>query len=180
LIDPKSHSKIADIPLKGHPEGFQLDAKSQQIFVNVPDDHAISVVDRRTSQVGTNWPTSDARGNFPMAIDEASSQLFVVFRSPAKLRAFSMQTSKMIDELKVCGDSDDVFFDAKHKRLYVSCGAGFVDVIDASGAYKRVALIPTASGARTSLFVPELDRLFLAVRASSGQPAAIWVFRPAE
>jgi len=180
VIDPKSRSKIADIPLKGHPEAFQLDTKSQQIFVNVPDDHAISVVDHGTTQVGTNWPTSDARGNFPMAIDEASSQVFVVFRSPTKLRAYSMQTGKAIDELKVCSDSDDVFFDAKRKRLYVSCGTGFVDVVDASGAYKRIAHIPTASGARTSLFVPELDRLFLAVRASSGQPAAIWVFRPAE
>jgi hypothetical protein len=180
MIDPKSRSKIADIPLKGHPEGFQLDAKSQQIFVNVPDGHAIAVVDRRTSQVGTNWPTSDARGNFPMAMDEASSQVFVVFRSPAKLRTYSMQTGKAIDQLKVCSDSDDVFFDAKRKRLYVSCGTGFVDVVDVSSAYRRIARIPTVVGARTSLFVPELDRLFLAVRASSGQPAAIWVFRPSE
>jgi hypothetical protein len=38
----------------------------------------------------------------------------------------------------------------------------------------------TASGARTSLFVPELDRLFVAVRARSKEPAAIWVFRPAQ
>ena len=145
VIDPKSRSKIADILLKGHPEGFQLDAKSQQIFVNVPDDHAISVIDRGTSQVGTNWPTSDARGNFPMAIDEASSQVFVVFRSPAKLRTYSMQTGKAIDELKVCSDSDDVFFDAKRRRIYVSCGTGFVDVVDASGTYKRVVRISTAS-----------------------------------
>jgi hypothetical protein len=33
-------------------------------------------------------------------------------------------------------------------------------------------------GARTSLFVPELDRLLLAVRAEAEQPASIWVFRP--
>ena len=38
--------------------------------------------------------------------------------------------------------------------------------------------IPTVSGARTSLFVPELDRLFVAVRSSGNKPAAIWVFRP--
>jgi hypothetical protein len=33
-------------------------------------------------------------------------------------------------------------------------------------------------GARTSLFVPELDRLYVAVRASGAEPAAIWVFKP--
>jgi hypothetical protein len=44
--------------------------------------------------------------------------------------------------------------------------------------YGRLARVPTVSGARTSLFVPELDRLFLAVRARSDDPAAIWVLRP--
>jgi hypothetical protein len=76
-----------------------------------------------------------------------------------------METGKVVNELGICGDSDDVFVDAKRKRLYVGCGAGYVEVIDASASYKRLARISTATGARTSLFVPELDRLFLAVPA---------------
>jgi hypothetical protein len=41
----------------------------------------------------------------------------------------------------------------RHRR----CGDGFLDVLDAKGsAYRRIAHIPTVSGARTSLFVPEL------------------------
>jgi hypothetical protein len=52
-------------------------------------------------------------------------------------------------------------------------------VLDAeNGGYKRLAYIPTAAGARTALFIPELDRFLLAVRAARGEPAAIWVFRP--
>lgn len=180
MIDPNTRRKIADIPLKAHPEGFQLDAKNHQIFVNVPDARAIAVIDILKGQQIETWPTTDARANFPMTIDEASSHVVTVFRSPTKLRAYSMQTGKVVNELQICGDSDDVFFDAKRKRLYVSCGAGFIDVIDASGTYKRVARISTVPGARTSLFIPELDRLFLAVRASSGEAAAIWVFRPVE
>jgi hypothetical protein len=80
---------------------------------------------------------------------------------------------------ETCGDADDVFVDAKRHRVYVSCGEGMVDVFDQTEAgYRRLAQIPTVSGARTSLFVPDLDRLFVAVRARSGEPAAIWVFRP--
>ena len=80
---------------------------------------------------------------------------------------------------ETCGDADDLFVDAKRDRVYVSCGAGFIDVFEPKGAaYRRVARIPTISGARTSLFVPELDRLLVAVRARSEAPAAIWVFRP--
>jgi hypothetical protein len=115
-----------------------------------------------------------------MAIDDASSQVISVFRSPAKLRAYSMQTGKIVNELDICGDSDDVFFNAKRRQIYVSCGAGFIDVIDASGKYERVAHIPTVPGARTSLFAPELNRFFLAVRASSGESPAVWVYRPVE
>jgi hypothetical protein len=76
-----------------------------------------------------------------------------------------------------CGDADDVFHDAKRRRVYVSCGEGFIDVFDDNG-YRRIAHIRTVAGARTALFVPEIDRLLLAVRANGGEPAAIWVFRP--
>jgi hypothetical protein len=34
------------------------------------------------------------------------------------------------------------------------------------------------AGARTSLFVPEMDRLLVAVRAGPAEPAAIWMFKP--
>ena len=75
--------------------------------------------------------------------------------------------------------ADDVFVDRKHRRVYVSCGEGVVDVLESGAGYRRLARVSTAPGARTSLFVPELDRLFVAVRAVSSEPAAIWVFRPA-
>jgi len=62
----------------------------------------------------------------------------------------------------------------------VSCGEGSIDVFQSgSGEYKRLGQIKTEPGARTSLFVPELDSFFLAVRATPSQGAAVWVFRPA-
>jgi hypothetical protein len=62
----------------------------------------------------------------------------------------------------------------------VICGAGYVDVLAARGdTYERVTRISTVSGARTGLFVPELDRLFVAARARGSAPAAVWEFRPA-
>jgi hypothetical protein len=66
------------------------------------------------------------------------------------------------------------------RGVYVSRGEGVVDVLEQRATcYGRVARVPTVWGARTSLFVPELDRLYVAVRARSHEPAAIWVFRPA-
>jgi len=87
----------------------------------------------------------------------------------------------VLAEVDTCGDVDDLFFDRKRKRVYISCGQGFIDVLDARDpAFVRLARIATVPGARTSLFVPNADRLFLAVRAQGGQGAAIWVYRVAE
>ena len=107
------------------------------------------------------------------------SRILVVFRSPPELAVFSMADGKPVATAETCGDVDDLFVDAKRARVYVSCGAGYLDVfgIDAA-AYRRIARIPTATGARTSLFVPEIDRLLVAVRAGPAGPAAIWVFKP--
>ena len=81
--------------------------------------------------------------------------------------------------MDVCGDADDVFSDGKRQRVYVTCGEGAIDVIETSeGKYRSLGRIATVSGARTALFVAELDRLYLAVRASGAEPAAIWVYRP--
>jgi hypothetical protein len=179
VIDPVSLSKIADIRLKAHPEGFQIEETGTQVFVNLPDAREISVVDLATGSTGS-LPVQGAGSNFPMAIDSGAHRVLVVFRSPPTLMALSSQDGHVAAKIETCGDADDVFVDRKRGRIYVSCGEGVVDVFAADAAgYRRLVRVPTVSGARTSLFVPELDRLFVAVRARGSEPAAIWVFRPA-
>jgi DNA-binding beta-propeller fold protein YncE len=179
VIDPASLSRTADIRLKAHPEGFQIDETGTQVFVNVPDAHEIVVVDLATGST-QSLPTQGAGSNFPMAIDGDTHLVLVVFRSPPSFMALSSQDGHVAAKAETCGDADDVFVDRKRRRVYVSCGEGVVDVLEPGEAgYRRLARVPTVSGARTSLFVPELDRLFVAVRAGSNEPAAIWVFRPA-
>jgi DNA-binding beta-propeller fold protein YncE len=176
-IDPVSRQKIADVNLKAHPESFQLDRTTGLIFINVPKAREIAVVDRVAGRQIASWPTSK-ESNFPMATDEENQRVLVVFRRPATLEVFSKAEGRSIARVETCGDADDLFLDPKRHRIYVTCGEGFVDVFDAQGEYRRLAHIPTISGARTSLFVPELDRLFLAARAASGEPASIWILRP--
>jgi YVTN family beta-propeller protein len=179
VIDPSTRKKIGEIPVKAHPEAFQIDPDTSQVFVNVPDAHAIAVVDRVSQKQIGKWPIPDRGANFPMALDPVRRQVLVIFRAPAELGVFSMTGGKLIATAETCGDADDLFIDAKRARVYVSCGAGFLDVFEPKGtSYRRIARVPTASGARTSFFVPDLDRLLVAVRASYESPAAIWVFRP--
>jgi DNA-binding beta-propeller fold protein YncE len=179
VIDTESSRKIGDVALAGHPEGFRLESSGSRIFVNVPDAHAIEVVDRNDGKILAKWSTGSLGGNFPMTLDEAAQQVVVVFRNPPMLVAFSMQNGEKVTSASTCGDADDVFVDAKRHRIYVSCGGGFLDVFESNGtAFRRIDHISTASGARTSLYVPGFDRLFVAVRAGAKQPAELWVYRP--
>lgn len=180
VIDTASRTKIADISLKAHPESFQLDPSGQHIFVNVPDAHEIALVDRASNKEVASWVTAPLRANFPMALDGTAESVLVVFRHPATLAAFSARDGQSLTAVKTCGDADDVFFDAKRGRVYVSCGEGFIDVFATAGdRFVRLDRIATAAGARTGFFAPDLDRFMLAVRATAAAPASIWVFRPA-
>jgi DNA-binding beta-propeller fold protein YncE len=175
FLDPSTRSKVQTAPLKAHPESFQI--VQDRIFVNLPDSHAVAVVDEKTGKQVANWPM-DKSGNFAMAVDRDRKQLLVAFRSPPYLGVYAITDGKLVAATETCGDVDDLFVDAKRDRVYVSCGTGFVDVFETNGtAYRRISRVPTSAGARTSLFVPEMDRLLVAVRAGAG-PAAIWVYKP--
>lgn len=179
LIDVATRRRTADIKLKDHPEAFQLEPDSSRLFVNVPDAREVAEVDWQQGRQVGRWVFPDARSNFPMAIQASRREVISVFRSPARLVAFSAEDGKVLASQETCGDADDVFHDARRDRLYVVCGEGMVDVLGADGGgYRRLAQVKTVSGARTGLFVPEFDRLFVAVRARGREPAAIWVFKP--
>ena len=88
----------------------------------------------------------------------------------------------MTGAFDIVGDADDAFFDAARKRLYVIGGQGFVDVFQREDAdhYKAISRVATAAGARTGLWVPQLNRLFVAVPHRGGQQAAIMMLEPRE
>ena len=179
IIDAATQKQIAGIPLKAHPESFQLDGSTSRIFVNVPNSRAIDVVDRTSEKKIASWPTVGRSANFAMALDAARQRVLVAFRRPAELGVFSSADGSLIASIPTCGDVDDLFVDSKRGRIYISCGEGYLDILTSDGgSYRSIGRIQTAAGARTSLFVPELDRLLLAVPANGETTAAIWVFRP--
>ena len=179
ILDPGTLERLGDIPLRGHPEGFQLSATDERIFVNVPDAREIAVIGRFGEKQLSSWPVTEMRGNFPMAIDEAGGQVISVFRSPAHIASFQASTGKIVRAVEACGDADDVFVDARRLRVYVVCGEGVVDVLNKT-TLERIARIQTASGARTGLFSPDADLLFIAARATPDSGAAVWVLKPGD
>ena len=178
VIDPVTRSLARRAPLPGHPESFQIEAG--RAFVNVPDAGAIVTVDLANGRELARWRNAAGRFNFPLALEPGGAGLASVYRLPARVAFIDRRSGQVIQALDTCGDSDDAFFDAKRRRLYVVCGGGAVDVFQQQGAggYARLARVPTRGGARTGWYSPDLDRLFVAARAEGGQGAALLVLRP--
>jgi DNA-binding beta-propeller fold protein YncE len=176
VIDSATRSKIKDIPLAAHPESFQISAETRRIFVNLPDVMSIVALDANSGGQHASWSIGADRGNFAMVLDEQNQRVLVVFRNPPKLSARDMRTGAVVAEHDTCGDVDDVFLDTKRRRIYVTCGDGFIDILNSTD-YAPLARIVTRQGARTSLFMPPLDRLAVAARANGTERAELWIYR---
>lgn len=177
-IDPAAGKPLGQVKLAGHPESFQLERDGPRVFVNVPNAKQIAVVDRASMKVTSTWPVTSAGANYPMSLDEANRRVFIGCRRPAKVLVFDTGSGKETSSFATVGDTDDLFYDAARKRLYVSGGDGFIDVVQDQGGntFSRIAHLPTAAGARTSLFVAEQRRLYLAVPHRGNQRAEIRVY----
>jgi DNA-binding beta-propeller fold protein YncE len=170
--------KSREIALDAHPESFQLETAGTRVFVNVPDRKEIQVADLSASKVLARWAVTSALGNFPMALDEPNHRLLAGCRTPARLLAIDTNNGKQTASVEIVGDTDDLFYDSTRKRVYIIGGEGFVDVIAQREAdhYDRIARYSTAPGARTGLFVPTWNKLFVAVPHRAEQRAQILVF----
>ncbi len=175
VVNAADGKQIGSIKLSAHPEAFELEKNGERIFVNVPNSRHVAVIDRKKGEVIATWKTDGAFGNFPMAFDEANHRLFIGCRIPSKLVVLNTESGEVVAKIDISGDSDDIFYDSKRHRTYAICGAGKIDIIEQTDAnnYKAVTKIDTADGARTGLFVPERDTLFVAVPHRGSQQAEI-------
>ena len=178
VVDTQTNALSGEIALSGHPESFQLERKGKRIFVNVPSAHKIEVVDREKKNVVEAWSVP-ARGNFPMALDEEHARLFIGTRSPAKLLVLDTGSGRLVAEFDSAGDADDIFYDRDAHRIYVSGGEGFVFVFEQTdpNQYRLLDKVATRKGARTSLFVPEWQTLFVALPMGTDGKAEIRAYK---
>ena len=178
IIDAGTFKQVADIKLQGHPESFQLDIAAKKIFVNVPDKQQVEIIDLDKQIVIARWKLTAAKSNFPMALDAFNHRLFIGCRHSAKLLVLDAETGKQITAIDTDSDVDDIFYNPKNGSIYLSCGGGYVDIFkqETANTYTLVEKRPSRSGARTSLFIPQSDRLIVATPKSFSSGAALMVY----
>jgi DNA-binding beta-propeller fold protein YncE len=171
VIDAKSFSLKGDIKLPGTAEGFEAEKKSSKLFLNVPDTNEVVVIDTGKKEITGTYPLKLAGANHPLALDEANHRILVGCHKEPKVVVLDSETGKEITSVAIPEGCDDLFYDAKHKRIYVSCSEGYLVTISQKDPdhYEVIEKLPTAKDARTCVFVPEQDKVYLAVPRQEGK-----------
>jgi DNA-binding beta-propeller fold protein YncE len=171
-FDAKTLEVKATVRLPGQPEAFQLDPGQKRLYVNTVKPSAVTAVDLGKHEVVGKCTPTKVEGLYPMALDREGGRVFVGCRQPAVVLALDAKTLKELWTAEIPADIDDLFFDAKRKRLYASCGEGFLAILEEKGGgrFEVVEKMPTTKLARTCFFDPESGRLFLGVPRQPSKP----------
>jgi len=178
-IDMNTASKLADIRLPAHPEALAIERNGQRLFVNVPKSNTVFVLDRSTGRIIATWKLTKAKRNYTMALDENHGRLFVGCREPARVLVLESKTGRETSTFPIGGETDGMFYDSTHQRIYITGAEGTLDVVEQTDTdhYRALTRLPTAPLARTCLFVPELDQLLVAVPQQKDRDAELRVYQ---
>jgi hypothetical protein len=178
---------IAPTYRPGHLADMAMDDDGRLLICDSRAD-LIYQFDTRKRELLKSWPArGDGAGD--MSLDRARHRLFVGTRIPAEMTVYDSLSGKEIVSLPGPETMDGVYYDAGLKRIYMSGGRwygtpeaspGWIYVYQQRDAdhYELVSKITTKPGSGTSLFVPQLKRLYVASQAIGDQEASILAFEP--
>jgi DNA-binding beta-propeller fold protein YncE len=174
IIDTKSFKivgEIAGLPGDSN-EGMVIDRAGKKLYVNMTGSDEVGVIDLNTRQIIARWPLPDAHVAHAIALDESNHRLFTATRKPPQFIVFNTDTGKAVASLPCVGVNSDMSIDVARKRIYVT-GSDTASVFEQRDAdhYENIAEVPTAYRAKSSIFVPELKRLYVA-DSGKGKPDA--------
>ena len=174
IIDTKSFKIVGEIiGLPGDSnEGMVIDRAGEKLYVNLTGSDEVGIIDLKTRQIIARWPLPDAHVAHAIALDESNHRLFTATRKPAQFIVFNTDTGKVVASLPCVGVNIDMSHDVEHKRIYVT-GSDTASVFEQRDAdhYEHIAEVPTAYRAKSSIFVPQLKRLYVA-DSGKGKPDA--------
>ncbi len=174
IIDTQTFKQVGEIAgLPGNSnEGMTIDRAGKKLYVNLTGTDEVGVIDLVTRQLVARWPLPDAHIAHAIALDEPNHRLFTVTRKPPQFIVFNIDTGKVVSAVPCVGVNSDMWLDVVRKQIYIT-GDGTTSVFAQRDAdhYEHLAEVPTAFRAKSSMFVPQFNRLYVA-DSGKGKPDA--------
>jgi len=184
IIDTAQEQKVGDIRVDAPGlEAMTINHETGRLYVNLPESSSIAVVDLQRRSVIAKWQLTKGKRNMAFALDAPQHRLYVGCRDSevrGSIVVVDTGTGKQLERLPIGGWVDSVFYDSARGRVYASTGVGEVFTYErqSNGSYTALEPVDTAVMAKTALYSPELNRLFVAVPHLGGRTSEVLVFRP--
>ena len=156
-----------------------IDHEGKKLYVNLTGENKVGVVDLASGKVENTWPVPKAKKTNAMILDEPNHRLFITARIPPTLIILNSDNGSLVASFPISELNDDAWYDVAGKRIYAT-GTGTTTVVEQKDAdhYEKIADVPTGFRAKTSILVPELNRLYIAVsgKGKAGAKLALQVY----
>jgi DNA-binding beta-propeller fold protein YncE len=184
IIDTRKWEHVGDIKVEGDRiEEVALEPSGSRLFLDVSGRHEIGLVDRdKRTQVGA-WQYPAEGVPYAAVLDQDDHRLLVALRRPGALMILDSDSGKMITSMPTKEGIDDIYYDSARRRIYLSAGVvgsteGYIVIfkqIDPDH-YESEGTISTGGASPTSLFVPGLNRYYVAVQSHGAKEAEVQVY----
>ena len=178
VVNTDRFALVANVAVAAHPEAIEIEPHGQRVFANVADSNEVVVIGTANKIVESHWKLTRAAENVPLAFDEQHQLIYVACRKPGMIIALDAITGIEVAAAQAATGADDLFYDSSLSRVYVITGAGEVDVYQVENARTLHALgvLHTPSGAKTGLFVPSQNLLYIGVPGTAGKSSEILAY----
>lgn len=147
------------IPLPGSTRWALYDPGSDAYYVNISNPSQIVVVEGSQPDGVARILPVPAAGAHGLDLDPATSRLFCACDA-AILVTLDARSGSVLNQQKLSGRPDVVWFNRPRQQLYVAVGdPGVIDVFD-TGSLKKLATVATEKGAHTTSLSPAGDRVY--------------------
>jgi len=171
VIDAKSRTVVATIPLPGKPEFPQVDG-SGTVYVNIEDKNEIVRLDAKTKKATATWPLVGCDSPSGLAIDVTGHRLFSVCDGK-KMAITDTVTGRSLGTADIGDGPDAAGYDSIHHLAFSSNGDGTLTIVNTGKpGYPIAETVTTEKGARTMAYDARNSRVYLVTAQLGPRPAA--------
>src|ERR1700738_3744427 len=160
IIDTGREVKIGDNRNRAPGlEAMVIDEASDRLYINLPENNTVAVIDLDKREVIANWPVTMCKRNEAFALDAEHHWLYVGCNDGdvrGSIVVVDTRTGKELQRLPIGTWVDSMFYDSPRHRIYASAGVGEVFTYErqSDGSHRALEPVDTAVMARTGLFYP--------------------------
>ena len=162
VINSKTATVSATIPLGGTPEFAAVDEAAGRVYCNIEDKSEVAVIDADKHEVVAHWSLAPGEGPSGIALDAVHHRLFSGCHNKMMVM-LDTESGKIIGTVPIGAGVDGCAFDDATQLAFASCGDGTTTIVREEAPNKLTVLqtLKTERGARTMGLDPKTNRIYL-------------------